>query len=134
MLIDRTSEPLMQLLVDSTRRAGTAGPALAQAHRAVGRALASDIARVLTIESVEIDHVAGKSQGVRLEPGSEPMVIGILRAGLFLAEGIWESIPGSALVLYRNKEDSAGMPAVGRPAVLVDSVINTGASMRSLIQ
>src|SRR6266540_2523410 len=133
MLIDRTSEPLMQLLVDSTRRAGTAGPALAQAHRAVGRALASDIARALTIEPVEIDHVAGKSQGVRLQPGLEPIIIAILRAGLFLAEGIWDSIPGSVLVLHRNAGDSDHLPAAGHPVVLVDSVINTGASMMSLI-
>jgi uracil phosphoribosyltransferase len=134
MLIDRTNDPIMRLLVDATRRADTAGPALARAHREVGRALAAAVAGYLPLEEVEIEHVAGKSTGVRVQPGAEPIFVALLRAGLFLAEGLWECFPGSALLLHGgHAETLAPLPAPGRSVVVVDAVINTGRSLRAVL-
>jgi uracil phosphoribosyltransferase len=128
MLHDLTHDPMMRLLVDATRRAECAGPALARAHREVGRALAAVVAASLPIEEVEIDHVAGRSTGVQIRPGAEPIVVALMRAGLFVAEGVWERLPGASLVPLANGAPLE-IPAEGRTVIVVDAVINTGRSL-----
>lgn len=134
MLIDHSDEPMMRLLVNTTRQADLAGPALAEAHRDVGRRLAGSVARHLIIEDVAINHVAGTSTGVRVRAGSEPIVVAVMRAGLFVAEGIWSSLPGSSFVLHSNRTSLDTLPASGRTVVIVDSVINTGRSIREVLK
>lgn len=134
MLVDLTTDPLMQLLVDATRRAETAGASLAHAHRNVGRALAHAVARHLPLDSVAIEHVAGPSTGVRIKPGSEPTVIALMRAGLFVAEGLWESLPGSSLVLQHGEPGDRLPGFTGRITVVVDAVVNTGTSMVRMLE
>jgi uracil phosphoribosyltransferase len=133
MLTDLSADPFVRLLVDATRRAEASGPALAFAHRAVGHALASHVARGLRLEEAEIDHVAGPSTGVRIVPGAEPVVIALLRAGLFIAEGVWERLPGASLLLHGH-DDVNRFPLDGRTVVVVDSVINTGRTMREVLK
>jgi uracil phosphoribosyltransferase len=124
----------MRLLVDATRRASTHGPDLAHAHREVGKALASSLVQRLPLQELEIEHVAGKSVGVGIRPGSEPIIVALLRSGLFIAEGLWMQIPGSSLVLHRDGDNElAKIPAEGRTVVVVDAVINTGKSLRPIL-
>ncbi len=135
MLHDLTDDPMMRLLVDATRRADCAGPALARAHRAVGHALASAVAPYFPIEEVEISHVTGRSMGVHIRPGAEPIIVALLRAGLFLAEGLWECFPGAALVPHASGAApmEIDLPAAGRTVLVVDAVINTGRSLRGVL-
>jgi uracil phosphoribosyltransferase len=132
VLIHHTEDPLMQLKIDRTRRAAVAGPWLAAAHRDVGRLLALDIARRVVLETVAIEHVKGSSSGVQIQEGGEPVILAVMRAGLFVAEGIWEGLAGSTLVPMR-RDDPLPNANPGRPYVIVDSVINTGGSMRHLL-
>ncbi len=132
MLHDLTHDPMMRLLVDATRRAECAGPALARAHREVGHALASVVASSLPIEEVEIVHVAGRSMGVQIRPGAEPIVVALMRAGLFVAEGLWERLPGASLVPLANGA-RLELPAAGRTVIIVDAVINTGRSLCAVL-
>jgi uracil phosphoribosyltransferase len=135
MLRDQSADPMMRLLVDSTRRARPDGPALARAHRKVGHALARIVAEYLPLDEDTIDHVVGPSRGVRLRAGAEPIIVAMLRAGLFVAEGIWESFPGSSLVLQpAHASLLPSIPAAGRTLVLVDGVINTGNSIRPMLK
>lgn len=124
----------MRLFVNSTRQADLAGSALADAHREVGRRLAGSLAQNLILEHVAINHVAGVSSGVRVKSGSEPIIMAVMRAGLFLAEGIWSSLPGSSFVLYDESISLQSMPARERTVVIVDSVINTGRSIREVLR
>ncbi len=133
MLIDHSEQAVMRLLINSTRQAGMAGAALAEAHRDVGRLLAGSVARYLVLEDVAIKHVAGVSTGVQIKAGSEPIVVAMMRAGLFVAEGVWSSLPGSSLVLHSSHMNLDELPADGRTVVIVDSVINTGRSIRDVI-
>ena len=129
MLSDYTEDPLVRLLVDKTRRRETHGSSLAAAHRDIGRILARDVARCLELEECAIEHVTGAQKGVRVSDQSQPSILAILRAGLFLAEGVWEAIPSAALVPWSPKhQEMPNLP--NRPVVLVDSVINTGHSMK----
>ena len=134
MLIDMTEDPLMRLLVDQTRRATSFGPDLARAHRKVGSALAPCIAKHLRLIETEIAHVQGSATGVSIASGEEPVILAMLRAGLFLAEGVWESFPTASLVLQSgNGAPVVALPAATGPLVLVDAVINSGRSVRELL-
>lgn len=134
MLIDHSDEALMRLFVNTTRQADLVGPALAEAHRSVGRQLAGIFAQNLLLEDVTINHVAGSSAGVRVKPGSEPIIVALMRAGLFVAEGIWSSLPGSSFVLYDQGSSLDSMPVRGRSVIIVDSVINTGRTIREVLE
>jgi uracil phosphoribosyltransferase len=133
MLHDHTNEPLLQLHVNETRQETVNGSKLADAHRAVGRDLSAHLAQCLTIENYEIGHPTGnKSDGRRVTQESKPIIIAMLRSGLFLAEGIYSSIPGSAMVLYKSAKDLEDMPK-GKNLIVVDAVINTGKSIREIL-
>lgn len=95
--------------------------------------LAADVARSLPLEEVEIEHVAGRTLDVRVVPGAEPVVVGMLRSGLFLAEGMREALHDAALVLHRNDADLDEANLAGRVVAIVDAVINTGRSLRSVL-
>jgi len=57
-----------------------------------------------------------------------------MRAGLFVAEGLWSSIPGAALVPWGGEPaDLSAVPLEGRPVIVVDSVINTGRSIHKTL-
>jgi len=130
MLHDRSDCPVMRLLVDRTRRAEVSGPALAAAHRRVGMALAPFAARRCDLEDVEIAHVAGPSTGTGIPAARAPIILVLMRAGLFVAEGLWECLPGSALVPWDGRAASLDeVPIRGRPLLVVDSVINSGRSI-----
>ncbi|MCV4268049.1 uracil phosphoribosyltransferase [Pseudomonas capsici] len=133
MLIDHSNEQMMRLLVNTTRQAELKGAALAEAHRDVGRRLAGSVARHLILEDVEICHVTGISTGVRVKVGSEPIIVAVMRAGLFLAEGVWSSLSGSSLVLHSDRGSLDASPMEGRTVIVVDSVINTGRSIRDVL-
>jgi uracil phosphoribosyltransferase len=132
MIIDHTETPIVQLLVDRTRRATMEGPQLAAAHRAIGNFLAADVVNRIELAPYEIEHPTGPTIGVRISPGASATILALLRAGLFLAEGIWEQIPTSSLVLHQPGENIRGLGPDRGPVVIVDAVINTGRSIRAL--
>ncbi len=132
MLIEHTNDPVVALLVDQTRRAENSGPRLAALHRDVGRALACDVGRNLQLEACDIAHPTGlPSVGWRL--ANQPVIYAMMRAGLFLAEGIWEMIPSATLVPHHSL-DPIVESAEPRPIIIVDSVINSGNSIRALLK
>lgn len=133
MIIDRTHDPLMRLTIGRTRRGTCHGSNLVAAHRDVGRMLASDVARSLSLEDVDIEHVAGRSVDVRVVPGTEPVIVAMLRSGLFVAEGVRDALLDASLVLYRDERDLHDAAFEGRLVVVVDAVINTGACLRRVV-
>lgn len=135
MVHDRSACPVMRLLVDRTRRAAVCGPALADAHREVGKALAPFAARRMTLVDEPIDHVAGPSTGACVKDESAPIVLALMRAGLFVAEGLWATVPGASLVPWDGAVDGlSNVPVERRAVIIVDSVINTGRSMDGALQ
>ena len=134
MLVDLTDDPLMQLLVDQARRATSQGPDLARAHRKVGAALAPSVAKHLRLTETEIAHVQGRATGVSIAAGDEPVIVAMLRAGLFLAEGMWECFPAAALVLQAGHgAPIVRIPSATGPLVIMDAVISSGKTLRELL-
>lgn len=96
--------------------------------------LASTVLQRVPLVDREIQHVAGASKGIGIAGGSEPVIVALLRAGLFVAEGLWEQIPGASLVLHRPGDGQlAHLPNDGRQIVLVDAVINSGRSVDEIL-
>jgi len=130
MNADYSSDPVVQLAVNHTRLAHVRGAELAEAHRRVGILLARSVGAGIELDEVSIDHVAGLSSGVALRAARAPVVLAMMRSGLFLAEGIWSCIPGAALVPWNADHDElADVPLKDRPVILVDAVLNTGSSL-----
>ena len=99
--------------------------------RQIGRLLAADVARSLTLADVAIQHPTGTATGVQIVPGGEPIVLAVMRAGLFVAEGVWEALGAASLVPCAAGVAELGrVPAADRVVVVVDSVINSGRSIR----
>jgi uracil phosphoribosyltransferase len=135
MIVDRTEDVVMRLLVDATRRSDVVGPRLADAHREVGRHLAASLAPLIHLEPYDLHHVAGASTGVRVQEGREPVIVALLRAGLFVAEGIWSMLPQATFVpLDHGRKQLLGARLEGRPVVVVDAVVNTGASVLATLE
>ncbi|MCA9546375.1 MAG: hypothetical protein KC613_18345 [Myxococcales bacterium] len=135
MLRDLTENPVLRLAVNDSRRAEIAGPALADVHRQIGRLLAPAAAEGIPLASVSIQHPRGPSEGVALDPRSAPVVLPLMRGGLFLAEGLWASLPGSALVPWGGDPGALeGVPVRGRAVFVVDSVINSGRSIDRVLE
>lgn len=132
MLIDHTADPIMRLAINRIRMASTTGAALARAHREVGRLLATDVCASLPLEPVTILHPTGEATGDQITPGYEPIIVAMLRSGLFLAEGLWETIDRAGFLLLQNRIDPVMFPTK-RSIVLVDSIVNTGGSMRRVL-
>ena len=133
MLIDRTQEPIFRLTIARSRQSRCRGTELADVHREVGRLLARDVARHLPLEEIEIDHVVVKSIDVRIPLGRAPVVVAMLRSGLFIGEGIREALHDASLVLADSARSVDPSDLSQRVVVIADAVINTGASMRRLL-
>lgn len=98
-------------LVDITKSdSGISGPDLAIAHMKLGSLLAN----MLPVDP------------------KDTTVIAILRGGIFFAEGIYLTL-GCKFQLYDPKYESFCAPAT-KSIILVDSVINTGETIKSIYQ
>jgi len=89
---------------------GISGPELAKAHIRLGELLAEQMA---------------------VDP-TETTVVAMLRGGVFFAEGIYFGL-GCQFQLYDPKHDEFQRPNT-KNVILVDAVINTGMTIREIIQ
>jgi uracil phosphoribosyltransferase len=136
-----TERHLVQLLATETRRTDTTPHALSLAHVALGRFLAGELVEMLDVEPCEIQHPQGVRSGWRVAGEAEVVVLPFMRAGLYAAEGVREVFQ-NAQVLHVHPTRGVGLaPAEmasldglrARTVVIVDSVINTGASLEPVL-
>ena len=72
---------------------------------------------------------------MKLQTGQAPIILVMMRAGLFVAEGLWLCVPGAALVPWDGDEAALEeLPITGRPVIVVDSVINCGCSWNRALE
>jgi uracil phosphoribosyltransferase len=136
-----TERHLVQLLATETRRTDTTPHALSLAHVALGRFLAGELVEMLDVEPCEIQHPQGVRSGWRVAGEGEVVVLPFMRAGLYAAEGVREVFQ-NAQVLHVHPTRGVGLaPAElasldalrARTVVIVDSVVNTGASLEPVL-
>jgi len=133
---------IVRLLATATRRADVSPHDLSRSHHALGRFLACELVDRLPLEATTIAHPQGPATGFQLAEESRISVVCFLRAGLYVTEGVREVLqhaplfhirPVRALGLSPSEAGGLGNPA-GRTFVLVDSVVNTGASLEPVLQ
>jgi uracil phosphoribosyltransferase len=89
------------------------------------------------MEDYDIPHCQGMRKGVRIKDEKAIGIIVMLRAGLYLAEGLRELLRTSPMFLVEPKRGSgiseADLAKISlaklRHALIVDAVVNTGASI-----
>jgi len=132
-----TNRHAVQLLATQSRRTDLSPVQLARSHIDLGRLLAYELVELLPIEPCEIQHPQGVRTGARIAGESDVVILSFLRAGLYVTEGVREILQLAAVChvspTRENGLDEAmlrSLPSLaGRVVVIVDSVINTGATL-----
>ena len=137
-----TDRHLVRLLATETRRTDTSPHALAESHVALGRFLAGELVEHLELEPREIHHPQGTRQGWQLAAQHEVALLTFMRAGLYVTNGVREVLQHAPL-LHVNPKRGVGLPGSelaefdqlgARTSVLIDSVVNTGASLEPVLE
>ncbi|KFY33239.1 hypothetical protein V494_07800 [Pseudogymnoascus sp. VKM F-4513 (FW-928)] len=135
--IHATHSSATALLTTQTRDATVAGPALREAHRAIGWYLAVEfIGKVIGLDSYKIPHVQGRStEGHRLKDEKRTTIVPLMRGGGPMAEGVSEVFPLAMFVHARKPNDLKLCHVEHQDTIiLVDSVINSGKSIVEFIE
>lgn len=136
-----TDRNLVRLLATETRRTDTTPFALSKAHVALGRFLAGELVERLELEACEIQHPQGVRSGWRVADEGGIVVLPFMRAGLYAGDGVREVLQ-SAQVLHVHPSRGAGLSPAEltslaalepRTALIVDAVVNTGASLEPVL-
>jgi uracil phosphoribosyltransferase len=136
-----TERHLVQLLATESRRTDTTPHALSRAHVALGRFLAGELVERLGLEPCDIQHPQGVRSGWRVADESSLVVLPFMRAGLYAADGVREVLQ-NAQVLHVHPGRGVGLSVDelrsfdtlnARATVIVDAVINTGASLEPVL-
>lgn len=136
-----TQRHLVQLLATESRRTDTTPHALSRAHVALGRFLAGELVERLDLEPCDIQHPQGVRTGWRVADESSIVLLPFMRAGLYAADGVREVLQNAQVLHVHpgrgaglSAGELAGLNALGaRVAVIVDAVVNTGASLEPVL-
>jgi len=140
-LIHFTDRHLVRLLATETRRTDTSPRALANSHVALGRFLAGEFVDHLPVEPCDIAHPQGVRQGWRIADEPRIALLVFMRAGLYVADGVREVLH-HAPMQHVNPQRGVGLNEAELAAlnarapnvcVLIDSVVNTGASLEPVL-
>ena len=124
-----TNDEASKLLATPTRDASVSGPALRRAHRRIGEFLAGQVASCVGLEQYDIEHVQGNvTTGYRLLHEAETSIVALMRGGEPLASGLSTSFPLSMFV-HANGPSDVRAAHVAKTVILVDSVVNSGATV-----
>lgn len=132
-----TDRHAVQLLATQSRRTDVSPVQLARSHVDLGRLLAYELCELLPLEPCQIQHPQGVRTGVRIAGEDEVVILSFLRAGLYVTEGVREVLQHAAVCHVSPSRERGLDPAqlralpalAGRVVVVVDSVINTGATL-----
>ncbi|MFY0522500.1 uracil phosphoribosyltransferase [Archangium gephyra] len=137
-----TERNLVRLLATRSRRTDITPWELTQSHVELGSFLAGELVELLDLEPCEIQHPQGIRQGWRVAREEELILLPLLRAGLYTADGVREVLRQAAVVHISPKREIGlseaelgQLPSIeGRTFILIDSVVNTGASLEPVLR
>lgn len=131
-----TNNSAAHLLSTEIRDASISGPKLYRAHFRVGRYLAlTFLGSVLGLDEHPIDHVQGHSvMGYHVRNEQRTGILALMRAGLPLAEGVWEVLPHATFVHVKEPSDikTEHLERM-QTIVLCDTVVNSGKTVNKFI-
>ncbi|TLD08144.1 hypothetical protein PspLS_11962 [Pyricularia sp. CBS 133598] len=127
-----------KLLSSPMRDASVAGPALQEAHVQAGRYMATHlVSEVLGVEEYSIPHVQGMDTiGHRLRDEASTVIVAMMRGGEPMARGVHQVFPLARFLHAKQPTelDRRDISASVANILLVDSVVNTGESIREFVE
>ena len=132
----------VQLLATQSRRTDLSPVQLARSHVDLGRLLAYELVELLPLEPCQIEHPQGVRTGARIAGESDVVILSFLRAGLYVTEGVREVLQLAAVCHVSPTREHGiddavlrSLPSLaGRVVIIVDSVINTGATLLPVLE
>jgi len=129
-----TNQNAVQLLATQTRRIDITPYALTQTHIELGKYMAFQICKEFELEDCTIIHPQGIKKGKQIANEEQIVILGCLRAGIYLVEGlrfIFQKSPVYYIHPIRNvgleEKELKILPSLkNRSVIIADSVINTG--------
>lgn len=140
-VIEYGERHIVKLLATETRRADSSPKDLADAHEQLGFFLAGELLEHLDLEPRDIRHPQGLRSGWQVAGEDGVALVVLMRAGLYVAEGI-RRVLRRAPAHHVSPRRGIGLADAevlsildGRPhtVVLIDAVVNTGASLEPVL-
>ena len=139
-----TNKIAIQLLATQSRRTDVTPYELSRVHLEMGKYLAYQIAEEIPLEDFEISHPQGKAIGKRIQNEKDILIFTLMRAGMYIGDGIralfqnapnYQIYPKRGIGLTEAEWAKLELPPLkDKIIIIVDSVINTGESMRPVIK
>jgi uracil phosphoribosyltransferase len=131
-----TDKNASKILATQSRRSDIEPLELCRIHSEMGKYLAYHMLDIFELEDIEIQHVQGLKHGVELLDKKNIIIIALMRAGLYAAEGVRSVFTESIFVLENGNIDEicSNYDFNGKVVIVVDAVINTGRSMAKIIE
>jgi phosphoserine phosphatase/uracil phosphoribosyltransferase len=136
LTIHIAEQPTANILMTPMRDASNSGPVLRRAHMETGRYLALQyLPAILGVVPFEMPHVQGNvTEGFRLKNEPSTLIIALMRGGDPMAFGISEVMPAASFIYSKNRTDiDRSLLAAADSVILVDSVVNSGHSMKEYL-
>ncbi len=131
-----TKYPL-QNAINQTRIQDTPSLELCKIHRYFGNLLGMEILGLQPLIMQEKVLTTGKRENIAYYDDSQFVIIGILRAGLYIAEGIRAIFPNAMYILAKTAEDipqDIMQNTSHKKIILADSVVNSGKTIMEFLQ
>lgn len=126
-----TNKKAVQLLATQSRRTDIEPLELCNLHFEMGKLLAYEMLEDFELRETEIKHVQGTKKGMELSDPRDIFIVGLLRAGLFAAQGVRSVFSGSQFILF---SENGKINCSGKTVIIVDAVVNTGKSIEKAIR
>ena len=128
-----TNRKAVQLLATQSRRTAIEALELCDLHFEMGKLLAYEMLEDFELCDIEIKHVQGIKKGKAIVNSRDIVVVALLRAGLFAAQGIRSVFKECQFNLYEQFSETEN-DFNGKTVIIVDAVINTGKSMEKAVK
>ncbi|KAI1335816.1 uracil phosphoribosyltransferase-domain-containing protein [Xylariaceae sp. FL0016] len=132
-----TDQATTKLPMTRMRDANISGPVLREAHRLTGLHLAMGaLAGKIGVEGYPVSHVVGGlTEGYRLKNEKKTTIVAAMRGEEPMALGINEAFP-TAMFVHAYRPEDIGREHIAQQSaiILVDSVVNTGATIVQFVK
>ncbi|WP_292465188.1 uracil phosphoribosyltransferase [Methanolobus sp.] len=132
------SSKAVQILSTQSRRADINPVNLKEIHRTLGQLLSYEYVNSLDLHPIEICHVQGLKKGMDIAPHEFTLILTMMRSGLYVADGFREILGSHSRLEFIDEKTSItqilskySLKSIN--VVIVDSVINTGNSIKKVI-
>lgn len=128
-----TNNNAAKLLATKSRKTDVDSLELCKTHFEMGRFLGYQVLEEFQLTKIDINHVQGIKTGFELSDENSVIIFGLMRAGLYVAEGLRSIFSKCQFLLGENFETDK-INLNNKIVIVADAVINTGRSIERIIQ